>query len=53
MIRYSYMIIDQLSSFGDDDDIRRMLEFIEDCFLVIDSIHFCIVESALGQFCPL
>ena len=31
MIRYSYMIIDQLSSFGDDDDIRRMLEFIKDC----------------------
>ena len=31
MIRYSYMIIDQLASFGGDDDIRRTLEFIKDC----------------------
>ena len=31
MVHYSYMIIDQLSSFGTDDDIRRVLEFIKEC----------------------
>ena len=31
MIHYSYMIIDQLSSFGGDDDIRRILEFLKEC----------------------
>ena len=30
-MRYSYMLIDQLTSLGGDDDIRRFLSFIREC----------------------
>ena len=40
MIRYSYMIIDQLASFGGDDDIRRTLEFIKDCYCMVPLVTF-------------
>ena len=31
MVHYSYMIIAPLSSFGGDDEIRRILEFLKEC----------------------
>ena len=31
MLRYSYIIIDPLSSFGSDDEIRRIFSFLKEC----------------------